>query len=573
MATTGSNIPSQQQPVIADSTKVSAPSELSTQPQSASKTSAAGGGNSGRHRKKHKFNAIRSQMEFYFSDANLCKDRYLGQKIREDPFVPLEEFLKFNRIKHLTESIEEIATALKNSDQLQVSDDRTKVRRLTEISERANCEECTIYVECLPPKADHDWVRNVFSAYGKVAYVSLPRYRFSKKIKEFGFVEFEEENSVQKALKTFQAFGGVMSYEGTDPDKLLSISSFGKEKDGLTSAEDKSKPEPEKSEKSADKPETELGKRELDLSCEEKKDTNTEEPPLKRLKTSENSDRESEGEGTDVNNEQPEGVEDSDSGQAADNKAEAKGDEDKKKRRRRGISGFKKAIQQDDKLFELKIMPKKDWRRLRNKYLNLQRAEAKKLKKLFAGETKFTKPQPASRSQNPTAGGIPGSKAIKSSPRVNFYGALTDEEAAAEATKLAEEQPEPPVVKQPLFAFEPGLIVHIKFRVPCANVKEFKAELKQFDYVRYVDLKEGDSEAFVRVDKPASANLLVREYCSAEYGAQILSGERETGYWDKISRDRDDKLNKKVKVEKRVRGRTKLMKKINTHIKFDDDDD
>lgn len=158
---------------------------------------------------------------------------------------------------------------------------------------------------------------------------------------------------------------------------------------------------------------------------------------------------------------------------------------------------------------------------------------------------------------------------MKSSPRVNFYGALTDEEVAAEANKLEEQEQQ--AVKLPLFSFEPGLIVNIKFRVPCANVKDFKAELKQYPYVKYTDLKEADMEAFVRVDKPSSANQLVKEYSSAEYSAQILSGETEKTYWDKIKQDRDDKLSKKVKVEK-LRGRTKLMKKVNTHIKFDDDE-
>lgn len=38
-----------------------------------------------RKRKRHLFNAIRQQMEFYFSDANLAKDRYLKQLITQDP--------------------------------------------------------------------------------------------------------------------------------------------------------------------------------------------------------------------------------------------------------------------------------------------------------------------------------------------------------------------------------------------------------------------------------------------------------------------------------------------------------
>ncbi|XP_053694179.1 la-related protein 7 [Sabethes cyaneus] len=510
-----------------------------------------------RHRKKYKYNAIRSQMEFYFSDANLSKDRYLGQSIKSDPFVPLSEFLKFNRIKKLTESVEDIVTALKKSELLQLSDDRTKVRRVTEHAERPNCEACTIYVECLPPKADHDWVRNVFSTYGKVAYVSLPKFKYSKKIKEFGFVEFEEEPSVERALKTFQAFGGVLSFEGTEPDKLVSITSFSKEKE----EEEKYKAEGGAGMKNVEEehPEVDKSKREGDKNDGDE----FPEPPAKRIRTEDDDSSESDVNKDSGNEEMHSESETKGAGDG--NNADKDQDGKKKRRRRRGPSGIKKEIQQDDKVYELKIMPKKEWKRLRNKYLNLQREEAKKLKKLFGQPNKFNKPS-KTRTPNQTPAHV--AKTIKSSPRVNFYGALTDEEAAAEAIKLEEQDQQS---KQPLFSFEPGLIVNVKFRIPCANIKDFKAELRQYAYVKYIDLKEGDMEAFVRVDSPSSANQLVKEYNSAEHSAQILSGETEKDYWDKIARDRDDKLNKKVKVEK-VRGRTKLMKKVNTHIKFDDDD-
>lgn len=39
----------------------------------------------GRHRKKQLYKSILQQMEFYFSDSNLSKDRYLSQLIQEDP--------------------------------------------------------------------------------------------------------------------------------------------------------------------------------------------------------------------------------------------------------------------------------------------------------------------------------------------------------------------------------------------------------------------------------------------------------------------------------------------------------
>uniref|UniRef100_A0A182TCI4 XRRM domain-containing protein n=1 Tax=Anopheles maculatus TaxID=74869 RepID=A0A182TCI4_9DIPT len=183
----------------------------------------------------------------------------------------------------------------------------------------------------------------------------------------------------------------------------------------------------------------------------------------------------------------------------------------------------------------------------------------------------------ATTSANPTSGAGIAIKSIKSSPRVNFYGAMPVDEEHTEvegANPLQSDQPEESaaIAKRPLFSFEPGLIVCVKFREPCVDVKDFRAELRQHAYVKYIDLKEGAFEAFVRVDKPGSANALVREYNSAEHAAQILSGEQEQQYWDKMMRDREDKLNKRVKTE-RVRGRTKLIRKINSHIKLDDDDD
>lgn len=38
----------------------------------------------GRHRKKQLYNTILQQMEFYFSDSNLSKDRYLAQLLTTD---------------------------------------------------------------------------------------------------------------------------------------------------------------------------------------------------------------------------------------------------------------------------------------------------------------------------------------------------------------------------------------------------------------------------------------------------------------------------------------------------------
>lgn len=47
---------------------------------------------------------IKKQVEFYFSDSNFRKDKFLREKANADPdgFVPITVLLTFNRLKSLT---------------------------------------------------------------------------------------------------------------------------------------------------------------------------------------------------------------------------------------------------------------------------------------------------------------------------------------------------------------------------------------------------------------------------------------------------------------------------------------
>lgn len=80
-----------------------------------------------RHRKKQLYENILKQIEFYFSDANLTKDRFLGELVKTDMYVPVEVFLKFNKIRSMTQDVTDITKAMKNSSLLELSEDKLKV--------------------------------------------------------------------------------------------------------------------------------------------------------------------------------------------------------------------------------------------------------------------------------------------------------------------------------------------------------------------------------------------------------------------------------------------------------------
>lgn len=66
------------------------------------------------------------------------------------------------------------------------------------------------FKESIPLTADHSWIRKIFSPFGKIVYISLPRYSKTKKLKQFGFIEFEQKSSVKKVLSKFREFNGVL---------------------------------------------------------------------------------------------------------------------------------------------------------------------------------------------------------------------------------------------------------------------------------------------------------------------------------------------------------------------------
>lgn len=115
--------------------------------------------------------------------------------------VDLEVFTRCNKLRELTTDTSRIAKALQGSTMLKVSEDGTKVCRLTPIQKKENIDQCTIYVQNLPPDADHDWLISIFSKYGSVEYVSIPRYKSNRKIKGFAFVEFDTPSSAQECIK------------------------------------------------------------------------------------------------------------------------------------------------------------------------------------------------------------------------------------------------------------------------------------------------------------------------------------------------------------------------------------
>lgn len=179
-----------------------------------------------RKRRKGAYRRLVAQMEFYFSDANLRLSKFLAKIYAADPWVPIQTFLSFNKVGALLTELEvgeeeessqvaEVEKALRviASPVLQLSEDGKKVTRVNPFkpADKEQVEARTIYVENLPSDADHESLKKLFSDFGEVVYVSIPRFPSSRRSKGFAFVEFSADSAVVAVLAAMEGVQGELA--------------------------------------------------------------------------------------------------------------------------------------------------------------------------------------------------------------------------------------------------------------------------------------------------------------------------------------------------------------------------
>ncbi|KAF7271039.1 hypothetical protein GWI33_016005 [Rhynchophorus ferrugineus] len=431
-----------------------------------------------RHRKKYLYSTILQQMEFYFSDSNLAKDRFLSQLISESPYIDISVFLQFNKIKKLNCTIEDIQKALKKSELISLSEDGTKLCRNKPIKINENSESCTIYVENIKADASHETLSQIFSDFGKVVYVSIPKYKHNKENKGFAFIEYESEEQATEAITFFESIGCKISSE-KNPEDLQSILTF----EHVETAENQVK-----------------SSKKRKVSLEDSNDA-------KKIK---------------IDNEQ---------------KLELQADniEDDGKRKKKNKKEKRKLYIKE---LGMQILSKKEWKKLRNRYLDLQKKKMKEFKQYLRKQHSGKKKE--------------YSKDGKDSER-------SEENDDAGISKLT---------------YTPGVIVKLKLLEPCTDVKKLKSEVRLLSPdIKYVDIPYSpeNDEVYLRFGCCNSA----KDFCTKDFMGQkvILAAEEEELYWAKINNDRSSKFQK---LSKKQRGRDKILKKADKesvkHLRFDEND-
>ncbi|KAM6955806.1 lupus La protein [Lycodopsis pacificus] len=153
---------------------------------------------------------VARQMEYYFGDHNLPRDKFLKEQLQlDDGWVTLETMLKFNRLKSLTTETSVIIAALQKSKTgiLEMSEDKTKVRRapnkpLPEVNDdyKDALKHKSVYMKGFPLETSLDEVQEWLSEKGNIENIQMRR-TLQRQFKGSVFVCFDTEESSKQFLE------------------------------------------------------------------------------------------------------------------------------------------------------------------------------------------------------------------------------------------------------------------------------------------------------------------------------------------------------------------------------------
>ncbi|XP_052669105.1 la-related protein 7 [Harpia harpyja] len=527
-----------------------------------------------RSRVKQVLADIAKQVDFWFGDVNLHKDRFLREQIEKsrDGYVDISLLVSFNKMKKLTTDGKLIARAVKSSSVVELDLEGTRIRRRQPLGEEPkDVDSRTVYVELLPKNVNHSWIERVFGKCGNVVYISIPRYKTTGDPKGFAFVEFETKEQAEKAIeflnnppeeaprkpgifpktvknKPVPALNTSNSSVVEEKKKKKKKKSKIKKESNVQAAVETKEPNTNTTTEQVPKPK----RHRTSSECSEMEGTETHRQPSKREKRkwdrTESSEvpwesrpgkrkRTSSGDGEastpkvkksvqkdevhPVKEETTEAPKDSNDVSAEDDKD--KKDTSLSKSKRKHKKKHKERHKMGEEVIPLRVLSKTEWMDLKQEYLALQKASMASLKKTMSQ----IKPEPVGEMETESC-------AQKKPQSENDKSTSEDSAPPAKANTMGPQ-------------FVTGVIVKIISTEPLPGRKQIKDALAVLADVAYVDMLQGDTECHVRFKTPEDAQIVVKSYKEIQmknnWKFEVLTGDHEQRYWQKILVDRQAKLN------------------------------
>ncbi|CAF1447226.1 unnamed protein product [Adineta steineri] len=153
------------------------------------------------------------QIEYYFSDVNMTRDRFLKNELcKDDGWIPLSMLTTFKRLQLLTTDFKIIMNSLKKSlsGLLQLDDIENKIRRhpdrplpKSQAELELTLQNRTVYVQGFPKTADVtlDKLLHFFEKYGSTDNIQMKKQFKTKDFNGSAYVVFPSEEKAREFLE------------------------------------------------------------------------------------------------------------------------------------------------------------------------------------------------------------------------------------------------------------------------------------------------------------------------------------------------------------------------------------
>lgn len=152
---------------------------------------------------------ISKQLDYYFSDVNVIKDKFLQEEFKKDDgWIKLEVLMTFSRLQQLTKDINQVGIALKDSksDIVEFDEGKGQVRRrkpLPDVEEyKKDLDNRTVHIAGFPTDYNFEDLRRFCVQFGPVESVAMRRHFKTRFFKGCIHVVFKEKADAKKVIET-----------------------------------------------------------------------------------------------------------------------------------------------------------------------------------------------------------------------------------------------------------------------------------------------------------------------------------------------------------------------------------
>jgi lupus La protein len=169
---------------------------------------------------------LKEQIEFYFSDSNYAKDKFMNARAAEnDGFVPITALLTFKRLQNMNATLELIKEAIKDSTVVELKDDGLKKVKTQEFQDYLNDTEISkrvVYIKGFSQDISLDEIKEQLSKHFTPVKVTLRRDD-NKVFKGSCFVELESKEKAEEVLNMKIEVPAEESAENAKKQKLDTV--------------------------------------------------------------------------------------------------------------------------------------------------------------------------------------------------------------------------------------------------------------------------------------------------------------------------------------------------------------